>query len=87
MERNGDKPVGAQIEKLTPNSQVKAYKRADARDEFYGADADYERWSDEYATVSLQHMEASFAKEEATMARLGMACRCGAHFCDGGCRR
>lgn len=28
-----------------------------------------------------------WAKEEVTMKRLGYWCNCGAHYCDGGCRR
>jgi hypothetical protein len=60
------------------DNQTAAYKRADARDDFYGED--YQRWADEYDRETLAHM---WAKEEETMKRLGMGCSCGAHYCDG----
>jgi hypothetical protein len=63
------------------DNQTAAYKRADKHDDFYGED--YQRWGDEYDRQTLAHR---FAKEEETMKRLGMACSCGQHLCDGGCR-
>jgi hypothetical protein len=60
-------------------NQLKAYRKADEHDEFYGEDPDFQRWSDEYALESFRQFE----KEEMVMKRLGLSCNCGMHYCDG----